>query len=204
MNILIKILNKICKSTVETLEKSQSYFDEIFDGTKDTNFSKYYSFMFIMRKALIIMFMLFLPSLNIIIKVGFFVLIQSLYYLYLVSVRPLEILKDNLIGVINETLILLLANMLFKYNKKPDWTSTSETVFFMSISFTNLIVWIIWISKYEFCYNHSFSWLDNNTNKIMNKTKKQSWIKIKAFKQLCNYSFDLLHTKTLIVIFFSK
>ena len=152
--------------------------------------------MFIMRKTLIIMFMLFLPNLNIIIKVGFFVLIQSLYYLYLVSVRPLENLKDNLIGVINETLILLLANMLFKYNKKPDWTSTSETVFFMSISFTNLIVWIIWISKYEFCYNHSFSWLDNNTNKIMNKIEKQSWIKIKAFKQLRNNSFILLTNKT--------
>ena len=176
--------------------KSISYFDEIFNGTKDTKYSKYYSFMFIMRKTLIIMFMLFLPNLNIIIKVGFFVLIQSLYYLYLVSVRPLENLKDNLIGVINETLILLLANMLFKYNKKPDWTSTSETVFFMSISFTNLIVWIIWISKYEFCYNHSFSWLDNNTNKIMNKIEKQSWIKIKAFKQLRNNSFILLTNKT--------
>ena len=103
--------------------------------------------MFIMRKALIIMFMLFLPSLNIIIKVGFFVLIQSLYYLYLVSVRPLEKAKDNLIGVINETLILMLANMLFKYNKEPDWTTSSKMVFFLSISITNLIVCIISTSK---------------------------------------------------------
>ena len=127
--------------------ESKSNFDEIFDGTKDTKYSKYYSFMFIMRKALIIMFMLFLPSLNIIIKVGFFVLIQSLYYLYLVSVRPLEKAKDNLIGVINETLILMLANMLFKYNKEPDWTTSSKMVFFLSISITNLIVCIISTSK---------------------------------------------------------
>ena len=127
--------------------ESKSYFDEIFDGTKDTKYSKYYSFMFIMRKALIIMFMLFLPSLNIIIKVGFFVLIQSLYYLYLVSVRPLEKAKDNLIGVINETLMLMLANMLFKFNKEPDWTTSSKMVFFMSISIANLIVSIICISK---------------------------------------------------------
>ena len=127
--------------------ESKSYFEEIFNGTKDTKFSKYYSFMFIMRKALIIMFMLFLPSLNIIIKVGFFVLVQSFYYLYLVSVRPLETVKDNLIGVINETLILMLANMLFKYNKEPDWTTSSKMVFFLSISITNLVVCIISSSK---------------------------------------------------------
>ena len=133
----------------ETPEKSKTYFDELFDGTKDTKYSKCYSFMFIMRKALIIMFMLFLPNLNIIIKVGFFVLIQSLYYLYLVLVRPLEKVKDNLIGFFNETLMLLLASMLFKYNKEPDWTSSSKMVFFMSISIVNLIVSIICVGKWE-------------------------------------------------------
>ena len=103
--------------------------------------------MFIMRKALIIIFMLFLPRLNIIIKVGFFVFIQSLYYLYLILVRPLEKAKDNIIDVINEMLILLLVTMLFKYNKEPDWNSSSKMVFFMSISIVNLIVSIICISK---------------------------------------------------------
>ena len=93
------------------------------------------------------MFMLFLPNINIIIKIGIFVLLQSLYYLYLVSVRPLEKAKDNLIGVINETLILMLVNMLFKYNKEPDWTTSSKMVFLMSISVANLIISIICISK---------------------------------------------------------
>ena len=145
--VLVLTIKQIYKGTTESSDNSQSYFDEIFDGTKDTKYSRFYSFMFIMRKALIIIFMLFLPRLNIIIKVGFFVFIQSLYYLYLILVRPLEKAKDNIIDVINEMLILLLVTMLFKYNKEPDWNSSSKMVFFISISIVNLIVSIICISK---------------------------------------------------------
>ena len=75
--LFVLTIKQIYKSTAETPEKSQSYFDEIFDGIKDTKYSKWFSLMFIMRKALIIMFLLFLPNLNIIINVGFFVLIPE-------------------------------------------------------------------------------------------------------------------------------
>ena len=130
-----------------TQDDKKSIFCELFDGTKDTKYSKYYSFMFIIRKALIIIFMAFLTDLNIIIKVAFFVLVQLLYFLYIVSVRPLEKMKDNLIGVMNEALMLLLASMLFKFNQESDWTSPSKMVFFLSISIVNLLVSIICIGK---------------------------------------------------------
>ena len=156
--IFVLSIKQIYKGTAESSDNSQTYFDEIFDGTKDTKYSKFYSFMFILRKALIVMLMLYLSSLNISIKVGLFVLVQSIYYLYLILVRPLENRKDNLIDVINETLILLLASMLFKYNKEPDWTSSSKMVFFMSISIVCITVGIICIGKYDI-WLFSFSWL---------------------------------------------
>ena len=116
--------------------------------------------MFIMRKALIIMFLLLLPDINMIIKLVFFVLVQILYFLYLIFVRPLDKAKDNIIGVINEMLILLLVAMLFKYNKESDWNSLSKMVFIMSTSIVNLIVSIIWIGKKRYLSILTFHLVD--------------------------------------------
>ena len=128
-------------------ERTHSLFKEFFNGTKDTKLSKWFSFMFIIRKALIIIFMGFLTDIDIIAKVAIFVFVQALYLWYVVIIRPLEKRKDNIILILNETLMLLLANMLFKYNTESDWTSSSKSVFYMSISWVSMIVAVICIGK---------------------------------------------------------
>ena len=89
----------------------------------------------------------FLTDIDIIAKVAIFVFVQALYLWYIVIIRPLEKRKDNIILILNETLMLLLANMLFKYNTEPDWTSSSKSVFYMSISWVSMIVAVICIGK---------------------------------------------------------
>ena len=131
-------------------DKTKTLFSEFFNGTKDTKLSKFFTFMFIVRKAIIIIFMCFLTDLHILIKVAFFVLIQAIYLGYIVFIRPIEKAKDNIILALNETLMLLLSSMLFKYNTEPDWTSASQRVFFFSISCVGMIVALI-------CVGRSFS-----------------------------------------------
>ena len=132
---------------VKAVGQENKYFNELFNGTKETKFSRFYSFVFIIRKTLIIAFMGFLVNISIYIKVGFFVLVQTAYFAYIVIVRPLDKAKDNLIWILNETLMLMLANMLFKYNTEPDWTSTAESIFFVSISVVSMLTALICIGR---------------------------------------------------------
>ena len=129
-------------------EINNKNFIELYNGVKDSKLSKWNSFAFILRKLLIVSWLCLLIDINIIVKVAYFEIVQALYFAYLAVARPFKKFKDNIIGIIHEALMLFLIGMLFKYNKDSNWTNLGKTIFFISISWVNILISFVCWSKY--------------------------------------------------------
>lgn len=92
-----------------SLANKNNYCGEFFSGTKKTKSAKWYSFMLVARRNLLVIFLMFGIPLSIGPKIGYFITVQVVYTGLLVYARPLEQPKDNAILIQNEILLLGLA-----------------------------------------------------------------------------------------------
>ena len=108
---------KYCdKGTIET-----KYLAEIYDGLKDTNLSKLYMFIFLLKRFLMACVIVFLRDANIWLRCVLFAIIQLLVLLYIIIVRPFEDKKNNLIESINEITCLILCITITIFNDESRW-----------------------------------------------------------------------------------
>ena len=123
-------------------------FGELFSGIKNKSKASWLNWMLIMRRTLLVAFLIWFNKIGIYIKIGYIVLIQIFWLGYLIGVRPLKELKFSIVNFIDEFEFLGLSSMLFFYNKKSDWTSSAESIFIYTIAGWNTLVSIIYFSKF--------------------------------------------------------
>ena len=130
-------------------------FKELFEGIKITRTAKWFNTMLVLRRMLLIIFLIWFRLLSIYIKVGYVVLVQAIWLGYLMISNPLIELKFSIVNFIDEIEFLGLTWMLFVYNKKSDWTSRAESVFMYSIAGCNTMVSIIYFSNINYINSYS-------------------------------------------------
>ncbi|CAI2380932.1 unnamed protein product [Moneuplotes crassus] len=102
---------------------------EYFNGVKLTKFSKLYSTLFMLLRLALCAVLILGRTISSPVKATYFYLINICYGLYLIIVRPLENTQDNIVEVINQTVICCLAIPLSWIDTKEEWTQFYETLY---------------------------------------------------------------------------
>ena len=81
---------------------------EVYDGFKDTAWSKLYMFIFILRRFAMAIVIVFMREANVWVRCIIYTLIQIAALVYTFIVKPFEETKDNQIEMVNEITYTIL------------------------------------------------------------------------------------------------
>ncbi|CAI2381600.1 unnamed protein product [Moneuplotes crassus] len=125
-----------CKSFPQIDQEKYWLCVEYFNGIKPKKYSKLYSSMFMLMRLLLTSCIIFGQPARTFDKATFFYLLNILYCIYLIIIRPFENLQDNIIEVTNQTLFCCLAVPLPWLNTKESWNPFYED-FYTTILITS-------------------------------------------------------------------
>ena len=110
-----------------------------FEGVKDRKYAKSNGIMFLFVRILSVFVVMALEDVVYHGKVGAFVVVQLLYAMFLVIVRPFEKVKDNIIESINQIIFFVLSIPLIHLNHENEWRDTYEETYITVLMFGPLI-----------------------------------------------------------------
>ena len=119
------------------------YTKQLFDSIKESNISRTFIIKYLFQRILFwLMAALWNPS-NTYPKIGVYSLIQLIFFLYTVILRPFNNIKDNLLEIVNEVHYVVLTSSLLFLNYESRWSQVKEIVYLAIIFSNNIIVCII-------------------------------------------------------------
>ena len=113
---------------VQSLVESNLY-NELINGIKLNKAAKFYTFVFLFHRILIIMFFMVDTGLSSNYKIISVLWVQSVYLLFLLIVRPYDSFKANLTKIIWELSVLILCSLMLSYSTSSSWLSSTGDVF---------------------------------------------------------------------------
>lgn len=150
LKLALVALVRTCRSTRSQPDTGSFAFEELFAGKKNSLKARSHSALQICRQTLLVLMLMCLDFLPLFAKLGIFVTVQAVYFIYTIVVRPQQEAKDNVTDTFNELLMLFLVSFLFICNKKNDWTRTRITLFISSVVVLSVFSCIVHLSK---CFN---------------------------------------------------
>ena len=146
--IFLTLWQWIKSKNPESFEK-QKYFKVLVDGMRPKWICRSYFLAFLVRRTLFGIILFFWASLDMIVRVVLFVIVQFLITVYMVVLRPQEELKERISDIINEVFFLFFGVFLLYFNTQDRWTDTSADAYFWILMSNNFILIIIMIGKIE-------------------------------------------------------
>ena len=116
------------------------YFDEIYDGFKDSKASKLYTSIFIIRRFMMASIIVFLRNANIWARCWIFMLVQASYLTYAIIVRPFEETKDNIIEIICEASFTFICIFITICNEESRWFKGLDQILIYSLMMFGLLI----------------------------------------------------------------
>ena len=113
---------------IQSLVESNLY-NELINGIKLNKAAKFYTFVFLFHRILIIMFFMVDTGLSSNYKIISVLWVQSVYLLFLLIVRPYDSFKANLTKIIWEFSVLILCSLMLSYSTSSSWSSSTGDVF---------------------------------------------------------------------------
>ena len=120
-------------SSYKIYEEKHSKLEEIFNGLKMQKSSKLYVSTLLIRRALFVVLLITLTSIQSWLLISILSLFQFWYLVYIIILRPFKSIKDNIIEISNELYFSILLSSLTFLNSETDWNS----------SITNIYMWVI-------------------------------------------------------------
>ena len=121
---LSKDANKYPESQVK-----RSKFAHLFNGMSMNKKSRLFSSLLQIRRAVFVILLITVEPKSSIIVISILVGLQLIYIWLLIAVRPFELIKCNIIEIVNEVYFLIMNSFLLKYNTVADWEETPTTVY---------------------------------------------------------------------------
>ena len=114
-----------------------------------------------------------------ILKISVYSIIQFVYLIIVLVMRPFEFVKDYLLDLVNETIYLVLCLMLIYWNKSERWNSVVENTYICIIIANNLFIitvaFMSWIKRKKKFKKSSVQSKDIASNKEIVKLEKVSF-----------------------------
>ena len=155
------------KSRKPEVFETQKYFVTLVEGFKASWICRTYYPVFLIRRFLFIVIIFFLIDIDMIKKIALFVAIQSLYFVYILILRPQDSPKENLIDFINEIFYLYFVVILLHFNTENSWGDTTTDSYFWILMANNFVLIFISFGICTFIKLYSL----NNQNHCYNDTQ---------------------------------
>ena len=145
---LIICVSLLSISSYEVTKNKHNRFGEIFSGIKMVKKSKLYVSILLMRRAIFVILLITLQSIQSWILVTILGVLQIWYLICIIIVRPFEEKNSNIIEIVNEIFTTVLLNSLIFLNSEGAWNSTLTEVYMWIIISNTLLILFIIICKY--------------------------------------------------------
>ena len=134
---------------------TKNYFDtdryyklgEFITGIKNNKYARAYSFLALIRRTLLISWLILFNWLESYILSYGLLGVQVCYLICLVIIRPFDRVENNLIEIVNEIIYSLMIWMLVKYNTEEEWKPLTGTIFTGIIMSNSLMITLIMFGK---------------------------------------------------------
>ena len=90
-----------------------------------------------------VLIIILIPRSSLQIKISFLLILQIAYLLYSIFLRSFEKMKDQVVEISNECVLLILMIFLTNYPSESDWTNTSEDTLIGIILSQLLILFLV-------------------------------------------------------------
>lgn len=128
---------------------SKSTLSEFFRGLKKTKMGTTYNLISMVRKAILLGFIIFGQSIALYPYLIGICVFQGIYAIVIVILRPFENIKDNFVEITNEAVFSMLIFLTLFFNKEDDWTDTMSSVYLYLMLFPVLFIFLITFSKFK-------------------------------------------------------
>ena len=98
-----------------------SKFSELYAEIKQNLIARAYTLIFIIKRVVFIWLVTIFYSLPLLTKVAIFSWVNVLSYVHLVSCKPFEAVKDNIVEIIMDSFYLFISAFMWVYNTRGSW-----------------------------------------------------------------------------------
>lgn len=105
------------------------YLKEYFSNLKDTKLSRLYPLLLLLRRTLLVSYLIAYKDQDSDIQLGVFLGLQIIYSAFIILIRPFKFLKCNIIEIMNESTVLVVLGMPLILHSSNNWNQTFETVY---------------------------------------------------------------------------
>ena len=146
--IIATIVLAISKSAYSYLEspEKRSKFAQLFNGVSLNRKSRLYVPLLQLRRVIFVTLLITVGPISSILVISILVGLEVVYLGLLVFIRPFELVKCNIIEIINEMYFLTMLATLLKYNTVAGWEGLPTTVYTWFIT-SNCFVCLLIISS---------------------------------------------------------
>ena len=129
-------LSKVAPKSSESKE-TRSKLSQLFDGVSPDKKSRLFISFLLMRRAAFVILLITVEPQSSIVVISILMGLQLIYLGILGFIRPFEMVKCNIIEIVNEMYLLVMFASLLKYNTIANWEGTPTTVYtwFMSSNY---------------------------------------------------------------------
>ena len=145
---LIICVLSLSLSSYEITKNKHNKVGEIFSGVKMVKKSKLYVSILLMRRAIFVILLITLQSIQSWILVTMLGVLQIWYLIYIIILRPFEEKRNNIIEIVNEIFFSILLNSLIFLNTESVWSSTIIHIYMWFIMSNTIAIFFIIICKY--------------------------------------------------------
>ena len=133
--------------------KSNFYLKEFTVGLKPKKKAWVFPLFILLRRAIFVIILIWgNTSLNHNWIISLMIVVQLVYFITIVLIRPNEDAKNNFIEITNEMYFFILVCILTYYNSSENWESGIETAYMYIIMSNSAVVILIMIGKITFYY----------------------------------------------------
>ncbi|CAI2386961.1 unnamed protein product [Moneuplotes crassus] len=116
---------------------------EFITGIKDSKYARLYPFMALNRRALFIGWLIVFSWIECIYLSAGMLIIQFVYLMFLMTIRPFDRAENNMIEIVNEIIYSLMLSVMIVCDKEGDWSGEVTNAFCGIILFNSLIITFI-------------------------------------------------------------
>ena len=124
-------------------DKKHDKFQELNSGLKKYRLARVYTPLLLFRRYLFILWLICLNHHQAMLIVVGMLMIQIIYFGFLLSLRPSAEPMNNFIEAINEAIYTLMLGFLTHVNSEEKWTSSMSSIFIWIMLSNSLIIWTI-------------------------------------------------------------
>ena len=144
---ILGFVNYLIFSNYEIDEDKHNKLEEFFVWLQENKKSRFYVTMLLLRRLLYVTLLITLTSLSSKILIGIMILLQFIYWTYIVFIRPYKDTKSNIIEILNEAYFSVFLVTLMILNTQSEWSTLKTNIYVWILVSNSMVVFLIIFGK---------------------------------------------------------